>query len=117
MSTKHTPGPWTAKDESGMYFCEHDWHANNDSVSLTTSAPVHANGQVVALVVSEDWNDAKIDANARLIAASPLMLEKLYACKAMCGRIIDQHGGVLGGIDFHALAIGVDAAIAAATGA
>lgn len=36
----------------------------------------------------------------------------LNACRSTCTRIIEQDGGILGGVDFHALRKGIDAAIA-----
>lgn len=76
MNANHTPGPWTARDENGR-FIESEWKADNDDAGLTQFAPIHAGGKVVALVVREDWDDAKLEADAALIAAAPDLLEAL----------------------------------------
>lgn len=40
-----------------------------------------------------------------------LAAQALNACKATCERIINQDGGILGGVDFHALLKSVNAAL------
>lgn len=76
-AAKHTPGPWMGKDAAGQWFQDHDWSADSDSESRTMFVPIHANGQVIALVVRTDWNDAQIDADAALISAAPELFEAL----------------------------------------
>ena len=60
MSTQHTPGPWTV-DEPHQVFAE--------SV-----------GEYVAITKVEEWNALppnQVEANARLIAAAPCLLDAL----------------------------------------
>jgi hypothetical protein len=113
-NTKHTPGPWEGQNAAGLFYSDHAWSVENDDSNITESAPIHHNGKIIALVVSTQWDSAELLANAALIAAAPTLAEKLLACKAMCDRMIDQHDGVCGGVDFHALAKGVDEALTAA---
>ena len=96
---KHTPGPW---------FIEHlDW-AQKGHVFI--SAKDHGElAQVVWLMENDEImgrNSPEKEANARLIAAAPTMLEALQDCREALRRT--GHDGEL--------AI-VDAAIAKATGA
>lgn len=74
--SKHTPGPWF-----GMIagrFADTDWSAENDDASVSSCAPItDSRGATVAMVVSEKWDDAELDANASLIAAAPDLLEAL----------------------------------------
>ena len=81
MSTKHTPGPWFRDDRSGL---ECDVRA--------------ASGRKVALCWGLASNNARnydkkykaeCDANARLIAAAPEMLEALEKLLS-----IQEHGDV-----------------------
>jgi hypothetical protein len=63
MSTQHTPGPWKFGSIS-----------NGDFYKRNIAG---ADGYHVALTSSRD--DAEVDANARLIAAAPELLEALQA--------------------------------------
>lgn len=60
--------------------------------------------------------DAQRHMLAKLEAQRDELLAALKSCQSACERAIEQDGGVLGGIDFHALNKGVSAAIAKATG-
>ena len=69
--SKHTPGPWFGMIDGR--FADTDWMAENDEASVSASAPItDSNGQTVALVVSEEWDNSELDANARLIAQATI---------------------------------------------
>lgn len=73
MSAQHTPGPWTAQNNGRDIISIQ--HSNNDpgAISMTLA-------KVTARMT---WR-SQAEANARLIAAAPDLLEALKACdKAM----------------------------------
>ena len=69
MSAKHTPGPWTAQNDGRDIISIQ--HGNNDpgAISMTLA-------KVTARMT---WR-SQAEANARLIAAAPDLLEALKAC-------------------------------------
>lgn len=69
MSAKHTPAPWTAKNDGRNIISIQ--HSNNDpgAISMTLA-------KVTARMT---WR-SQAEANARLIAAAPDLLEALKAC-------------------------------------
>ncbi|MNN28942.1 hypothetical protein D3C81_1425250 [compost metagenome] len=78
--TKHTPAPWFAKKD-GKYM-DTQWSIDHEDGHDASWAPVSTtSGRTVALVVNDDtkrpmdFQDAEMQANAKLIAASP----KMYA--------------------------------------
>lgn len=75
-TAKHTPGPWFGMVDGS--FKPTDWNAENDNAQVSTTAPItDKNGKTVALVVSEKWDDSQLEADARLMAASPELLAAL----------------------------------------
>ena len=93
MTTQHTPGPWFA----------------NDSLQLFAE-----NGQHIASLDSstEGFEGGTLYANARLIAAAPLMLAVLQEIV----ETIDFERGATETEDAERLLIATRAAIAKATG-
>lgn len=84
MNAQHTPGPWVGKVD-GIY-PETDWSADHEHASTASWVAINApNGSTVALATITGWNDDKLEANARLIAAAPDLLQALE----YIGRFID----------------------------
>lgn len=75
MSAQHTPGPWAEGD------CQNDWSADNDGENTWTEIVAAGRPDPICLVVEgAAWGrDDILDANARLIAAAPELLEALQA--------------------------------------
>ena len=81
MGTKHTPGPWRI-DVNGS----EEWSVDYDGPSSTYMTICGARPQPVCFAVepSAYGNDEEVEANARLIAAAPDLLDaclwlKVYA--------------------------------------
>ena len=76
-NAKHTPGPWE----------NHKWNCEEHQIS--------AKGGTIALVSHSHSlvSEAEADANARLIAAAPDMLEALRACLGDLSDIVRAEGG------------------------
>lgn len=70
MADKHTPGPWSLG--STGWYVQHD-----EAYEQTSQGVVGSNGTPICEVVSIEYDDTEIDANARLIAAAPELLEAL----------------------------------------
>lgn len=68
MTAQHTPGPWAKVEDAD----------NRNNVRIRSDALPH-----VAKVYGYSRDDAARDANARLIAAAPELLEALEAAASM----------------------------------
>ena len=113
MNAQHTPGPWVAKREDGKYRNDHDWNVSDDadSVCVSEAAPIWGGNQVVAFAVASSnlyqREFPHVDANARLIAAAPELLQALRHVEGALLDITCERTSILKG---------VRAAIAKATG-
>lgn len=77
----HTPGPWTVNP-----FC-----AQVESASLTAEGGLLPVARL--LWPTDDRTEAETEANARLIAAAPEMLEALEAVAALLPtKVCNRHG-------------------------
>ena len=76
MSQKHTPGPWHMGEGNGKgsIFKTGEGRMRFEQPGGTTLYPICA--------MVRGWNDQEDEANARLIAASPEMLEALRGADA-----------------------------------
>ena len=82
MSTKHTPGQWTADDNEG-YGVLRIWSGMSPTGSGTTP------GKLVATVHGDS---GETDANGQLIAAAPELLNALQRLvKVLEGQITSVH--------------------------
>lgn len=101
MSAQHTPGPWIA--------CEYGGYGDYDGKCRV----VLGEGGDIRTAVVLGFDTPENEANARLIAAAPDLLEALRYCRNSLKAVIDGEGG----IGLHAPEIiEADAAIAKATG-
>ena len=101
---KHTPGPWTATHKGADYWsadCDFDAASGAASMAIGSSNNRHP----VALVIWPDWRDhPEHDANARLIAAAPEMVELLEEAASPWADMTDaelEHDAAQG--DKHAV--------------
>ena len=74
MSAQHTPGPWEVQNSD-------QWRAESRDTGFATFCHVGPpKGLAVALAVSdEDGEGHEVEANARLIAAAPDLLDAIEA--------------------------------------
>ena len=80
MQAKHTPGPWYAdkiEDRNAYNVFPH----GATSALLTVAGPVHDGAHAYALAA---------EANARLIAAAPELLEALRGLLSNCCEILGE---------------------------
>jgi hypothetical protein len=75
--TKHTPGPWTALQEPSLS----RWRIGAGFAAADSVAAVYATNV-----------DGITEANARLIAAAPELLDALRALHAFASRMVERHG-------------------------
>jgi len=67
---RHTPGPWV----NGL---ESDWSIDTDSSNAFCHVGPEGGDPVAIVVTTCSWDDDELEANARLIAAAPELLEAL----------------------------------------
>lgn len=79
-ATKHTPGPWTAEIHEGL-------PATTNSRQEPAFAVIRAIDSVAGMRQGDERFD-EFEANARLIAAAPQMLEALYGLM----RLVHPYG-------------------------
>lgn len=66
----HTPGPWV----NGL---ESDWSIDTDSSNAFCHVGPEGGDPVAIVVTTCSWDDDEFDANTRLIASAPELLEAL----------------------------------------
>jgi len=106
---EHTPGPWEVAHYDGeeWYGCDVSVFARISSVNHRSVARIYGDG-----VLAHNPNNAERDANARLIAAAPEMLEALEKAVPWLGKMIAD-GGHLNSVLPRACEIALDQAEAA----
>lgn len=76
---KHTPGPWEARPD--------DRGAGSYPYCTVWAGPPGLNGSVVAAIrLDDEGRELPFEANARLIAAAPELLEALKGVLAVADR-------------------------------
>jgi hypothetical protein len=96
--TQHTPGPWSAATMKGGRPLVRPKVSDFDTQPIATVEGGYSQSQVV------------LNANARLIAAAPDLLDALRELRERCGSAVRDAGKFLAALDR------ADAAIAKATG-
>lgn len=86
MSQKHTPGPWHMGEGNGegSIFKTGEGRMRLEQPGGTTLYPICA--------MVRGWNDQEDEANARLIAAAPEMLDALHGMWAFASALVEKHG-------------------------
>lgn len=85
MSGAHTPGPWT---QSGLSDWYPDRYEGSGSFSWTVIRSESADSDLAIVIKEGRHDDPELDANARLIVASPELLE---AAEAVLGSTYAVH--------------------------
>lgn len=67
-SENYTPEPWAGMT-NGSYNSGHNWSVIDEEADTSCAAPIWADGKVVAFVVTTQYSDTEMDANARRIVA------------------------------------------------
>jgi hypothetical protein len=108
METKHTPGPWTAEP----YGDNGRWEVNSDG-----KLPWKAIADIRCDHMGADAvNEAEAEANAKLIAAAPELLEACQAAFDLVYRIALKHRESMSQQEYTSTQEALLAAIAKATG-
>lgn len=93
IPTQPTPGPWKAQQDCRSYRNEGIFDGNNPDPSGNQNAwGVYGAGSRIALVSeAESWiTQEQVNANARLMAASPTLKETLDDIKAKCDDLLGE---------------------------
>lgn len=105
----HTPGPWTVFVDERV----------EDGLTYVTGYNIEsANGEIVGIEGIESWKDGA-EANARLIAAAPILLQELRGANTqmeMAAECIDAGRYDEALLHVRSMSRSRRAAIAAATG-
>ena len=109
MNTQHTPGPWYVTDIAIIGNNGGTWIAEHPAIKWRTLKSVTNSGDAI---VAESIKQA--NANARLIAAAPQMLEALRAALEAMGDTYDARDAA--STEGEQLRDQIAEAIAAATG-
>lgn len=80
--SKHTPGPWEVK--SGMS-CRRVEDTHGGAVTIIYNHQEY-NGEACGSITSQNKTDDELQANARIIAAAPELLEACEALLVMMGK-------------------------------
>ncbi len=97
MSPKHTPGPWTLSNTLGGK-PSLIWHVMAET------------GPAVAIVAKVHMTQAEHDANARVIAAAPEMLQSLEGCLRALDLAMERAEGDCFGVGHNDAMDSMDAA-------
>jgi sigma54-dependent transcription regulator len=87
VSARHTPGPWVSIDDYEVSVDAESNIGNEIAAWWVVGNPDVGNGEVAAILHFYGSEEARADANARLIAAAP---DLLAALKSLGRCVLDQ---------------------------